>query len=549
MHVFLRPSLFALLVCASVLSLTAQSLPTAGVVSVTSADVASLRQWDGWVRSQERGGALRVRAREADFMLAGREHERLDQYHEGVRIFGAGVARQWRGGQVESVFGRVYDNVTIGVQPSLSAAEAVKRFGCARTVGRAELTIVIDDDRPSLAWRTGCYQRGALDEVFIDAHTGVLVKRLNAIESQSAIGDGRGIYGDRKKISVRRSGAGFAADDALRPPQLRTLDLGGDLDRAIALLLDEQSIQPSDIAADADNLWEDGAVVDAHTYIGSTYDYLFKRFGRRGLDDRDTPILSFVHPVTQTGALDLAFEDFALFAVNAFWCRLCGPNGAGAMVFGDGIPSDYVVGDPAQFVTFLAGSIDIAAHELAHGVTDYTSGLVYEGESGALNEAFSDVIGTSVEFFFQPPGSAVGQADYKIGEDAFLAALPGSTDGLRSMAVPTAYGDPDHYSIRYRGSEDGGGVHTNSGIVNHAFYLAIEGGTHRLSRIEVSGVGGENRAQIERAFFRAFTLMLPPTATFAIARAATIQSARELHGAGSAAERAIAAAWAAVGVE
>jgi thermolysin len=117
------------------------------------------------------------------------------------------------------------------------------------------------------------------------------------------------------------------------------------------------------------------------------------------------------------------------------------------------------------------------------------------------------------------------------------------------MAVPTAFGDPDHYSERYRGSADEGGVHINSGIVNHAFYLAIEGGTHRLSQIEVPGVGAQNREQIERVFFRAFTTFLPPNATFSVARSATLLAARELYGAGGAVERAVSTAWTAVGVQ
>ena len=116
------------------------------------------------------------------------------------------------------------------------------------------------------------------------------------------------------------------------------------------------------------------------------------------------------------------------------------------------------------------------------------------------------------------------------------------------MADPQAFGDPDHYSRRYTGPEDNGGVHINSGIANNAFYLAIEGGANRTSGLSVQGVGAANREQVERVFYRAFTQMLPANATFAVARAATIQSARDIFGANSAAERAITQAWTAVGV-
>jgi Zn-dependent metalloprotease len=175
-------------------------------------------------------------------------------------------------------------------------------------------------------------------------------------------------------------------------------------------------------------------------------------------------------------------------------------------------------------------------------VTDFTSDLIYRNESGALNEALSDIIGTSVEFFFQPAGSGDLRADYLCGEDV---VKPG---GLRSMENPQAYGDPDHYSRRFLGTADNGGVHINSGIANHAFYLAVEGGTNRTSGLGVQGVGGANREQIERVFYRAFTQMLPSNATFALARAATIQAARDLCGTDSSAERAVTQAWTAVGV-
>ena len=134
------------------------------------------------------------------------------------------------------------------------------------------------------------------------------------------------------------------------------------------------------------------------------------------------------------------------------------------------------------------------------------------------------------------------RADYLIGEDVFR---PG---GIRSMSNPASFGDPDHYSTRYTGSDDEGGVHINSSIVNQAFYLAVEGGTNRTSGMSVSGVGAGNREQIEQIFYRAFTLMLPSNATFSVAREATEQAARDLYGASSAAFRAVSQAWAAVGV-
>ncbi|MEZ5421352.1 MAG: M4 family metallopeptidase [Vicinamibacterales bacterium] len=294
-------------------------------------------------------------------------------------------------------------------------------------------------------------------------------------------------------------------------------------------------------------MWTDPVAVD---HLGWTYDFVFKRIGFRGLDS-DAPMFAAINTYTpQQCVSGLPPEEFGSLCVNAFWIGPpYGPGGRGLMIFGNGIPSNFSFTGSGQTVGPLAGALDVVAHELTHGITDYTSGLEYQGESGALNEAFSDMVGTAVEAFFQPRGTGPLQADYLIGEDAFIAARPGAVSGIRSMAAPAAYGDPDHYTRRFTGPEDNGGVHINSGIPNHAFYLAIEGGTNRVSGRAVTGVGSANRDQIERVFFRAFTSMLPVRATFAQARAATIQSARDLYPSNPAVERAVTDAWTAVGVQ
>ncbi len=348
------------------------------------------------------------------------------------------------------------------------------------------------------------------------------------------MGLGKGVLGDRKKVSARSSGGAFVADDKLRPPTIATYDYKGDLEHLFALERVED-LSPQDLARDADNDWTDGANVDAHVYAGYTYDYYYKRFGRRGLDDANIAISSITHPVSRDDLLSQPLDIIFDFYLNAFYV------GDGLMLYGEGLPSGYTF--DGQYWDYLAGGLDVVAHELTHGVTDYSSALIYQGESGALNEAFSDIMATGVEFFFQTPGDGPLKADYLAGEDVIR---PG---GVRSLQNPVSHGNPDHYSERFQGQEDNGGVHINSGIPAHAFYLAIEGGTHRLSKVTVQGVGASNRDQIEKVFYRAFTFLLPPSADFRMARVATIQAARELQGAGSAAERAVTQAWTAVGVE
>jgi Zn-dependent metalloprotease len=501
--------------------------------------LADIRAWDGRIRSMERGGELRVRQRRPDLRVRGRLHERLDQYHRGVRVFGGDLARQLANGQLVSVFGQLYADIQIDTTPAVEADAArtavEARAGVALGPRRAPELVVLPfpQGRYTLAWRLRAASGSDLREYFVDAHSGAIVRDRRIRKAQGAVGRATGVLGDSKKISVSPSAGRFLASDALRPPTITTYDLRGDFRRAIGIINGFVSPGVNDIASDADNLWTDGAAADAHIYSGWTYDYFFKRFGRRGLDQADLAIRNIVHPVRRED-FDVHFDVVPDFFLNAAY------YGEGLMVYGVGLPPGFVVGD--QTVDFFSGALDIVAHELSHGITEYSSNFIYQDESGALDEAFADIMATSVERFYQPQGSGVMQADYLIGEDVFR---PG---GLRSMEDPARFGDPDHYANRFLGEEDNGGVHTNSGIVNHAFYLAVEGGANRTSGLAVQGVGGANREQIEQVFYRAFTLMLHAGATFATAREATIQSARDLYGASSAAERAVTQAWTAAGV-
>jgi bacillolysin len=524
----------------------AQAPRAAGRVAAFAAgSTQDLRQWEPIAESMLRSGELRVRQVRPDTQFTGRRVERADQYYRGVRVFGADISRQMDDrGVVLSMFGHVYTGIEISPNPAVTA-DAVKATVTELAAleqaadNQPELVILPIDDGATfrLAWRMRAVtDRVDIVQYFLDAQTGAVLRQYSDRHTQSTVGRAVGVLGDSKKISVSGASGGFTARDLLRPPLVETDDMKGDPIRTLNYLDGRIALGPGDVAADTDNNWTDGAVNDAHVYAGFTYDYYFKRFARRGLDNNNIRIRSLVNPVRRT-AQDVAlyFNLFPDFFVNAFYA------GNGVMVYGVGLPAGFSVG--GQSWNHLAGALDIVAHELTHGVTDFSSGLIYRNESGALNEAFSDIIATSVEFFFQPAGSGDLRAEYLLGEDV---VKPG---GLRSMENPQAYGDPDHYSRRFLGMADNGGVHINSGIANHAFYLAVEGGTNRTSGLAVQGLGSAGREQMEKVFYRAFTQMLPSNATFALARAATIQAARDLYGSGSSAERAVTQAWAAVGVE
>jgi thermolysin len=538
-----------LVAAAALLWLDVGSAQQSPAVHFAATTIAELRTWDGYVTARERAGELQVMSVDRDPSMPDREVQRLQQYHRGVQVWGAQVVRDSTNGVPDSIFGELLPSLNVDTQPTLSPSGARDVFaaGNATLLREPMLTVLRPDQgEAKLAYTAVASSDAGIFRIFIDANSGAELLRFSEIETQMAVGTGVGVNGDRKKLSVLRQGAVYVADDQHRPPDLTTYDMRADFTRTLNLLNGFVPFLPSDVASDADNDWTDVSAVDAHAHIGWTYDYYFKRHGRHGLDNRDRRIVTLINAATQEGAVTLPIP--ADFVINAFWCDSCGPGQVGTMFFGNGIPTRFVLIASGQNVFPLAGALDIAAHELTHGVTSSSSGLIYLNESGALNEAFSDIMGTAVEWFYQTPGPGRGQADYLMGEDSFRAARAGSVSGIRSAENPRAFGDPDHYSLRFTGTTDNGGVHTNSGIANHAYYLAIEGGTNRTSGLAVQGVGNANREQIEKVFYRAFTLLLPANATFSTARAATIQAARDLYPTNAAVVNAVTQAWTAVGV-
>lgn len=484
--------------------------------SAASAQVDSLLQ-DGRLVLQS--------AAEVDEL--GHRHERLVQHHRGVPVWGSGLTRQTDARGTVSVFGTLFDGIGPLDDKAAVSANGARVIAGGLVQGEPELYIFpTADGLFSLAWRVRSWIDNDLQALFIDARTGLVLHHYSDLQTLAVSGLGTGVLGDRKKMSVTQAGSLYLAMDQQRPARIMTYDMRGSFPVFINWF-SHYSIHPADaplelLGTDSDNDWTDGPTVDAHTYAGWTYDYYFKRHGRHGLDNKDLTMVCVVNPASYSDIQN----GWPIFD-NAFW------DGSAA-IFGIGLPGS--AGQPPR-VRPLAGALDIVAHELTHGVTQYTSNLIYQDEPGALNEAFSDIMGVSVDFFQNG-----ARASYLQGEDAFPR-------GARSLQNPFSLGQPDHYSIRYTGPFDNGGVHINSTIVSHAFYLAIEGGTNRVSNIPVTGVGATNREQIEKVYYRAFTLLLPSNARFSDARAATLQAARDLYGTSSAALTAITQSWDAVGVQ
>ena len=521
--------------------LLAQTAST--VVAPTTAN--AIRQWDTDVNRMVRTGELHVRRERADTLLPGRTLQQLDQYVNGVRIWGASISRQLSGTSAVSVFGVLQIAADADVTPTISQDDATWKIEAAggAKIGQTrqpELVLLPENDAFRLVWVGHVFSMAGRLRIFVDAKTGDIVRQDNITETQlpadAYVGHGKGVFGDDKKISTQLLSGGYVAFDTIRPPVIETFDLRANTTRANNYLNGLVNFVASDYASTtASNDWTDGAVVDAHVYSSFTYDYYFKRFGRKGLDNANIPMQNLVHLVRRSDIFSAT--NFTYWA-NAFYA------GDGIMVYGEGC--ECILG--GQRITYFSAGLDVVAHELSHGVTEFTSNLDYVNESGALNEAFSDIMGTSVEFFYQTAGSGRQKADYLIAEDVFTAGAAGTVDGIRSLANPSAFGNPDHYSKRYTGTADNGGVHINSTIASHAFYLAIEGGTNATSGLRVTGVGAGNRLQIERVFYRAFAQLMPSNGNFAMARIVTLQAAQDLYGTTSAAYAAVREAWTAVGV-
>ncbi len=261
----------------------------------------------------------------------------------------------------------------------------------------------------------------------------------------------------------------------------------------------------------------DAAVNEAYDGAGATYDLFFQAFGRHSIDNRGMRLDSTVH--YQQG-----YD-------NAFW------NGQ-QMVYGDG---DEDLPQEERLFNRFTSALDVIGHELTHGVTQFEADLAYWDQAGALNESMSDVFGSLVKQFHRRQTAA--EANWLIGEELFTSSVNGV--GLRSMKAPgTAYDDPilgkdpqpGHMRDYVTTADDNGGVHINSGIPNHAFYVTA---------LELGGFAWEKAGQI---WYKALTEKLGARSTFQDAANLTFEAAGELFGAGSLEQQAVKSGWAEVGI-
>ncbi|MFQ3902322.1 M4 family metallopeptidase [Staphylococcus sp. 50Mo3-1] len=319
-------------------------------------------------------------------------------------------------------------------------------------------------------------------KIQVDATTGKIIKKQNTLQKATTEGKGTGVNGDVKSpLNLTQSQNQYTLHDTSQNATIDTQTANNTTNTMSPITNDNTNF----------NKKSQRAGVDAHYYAKEVYDYYLDTFDRDSYDDNGGAINSIVN-------YDKNFN-------NAAWTGQY-------MIYGDG---------DGQTFKELSGASDIVAHELTHAVTERTAGLEYSYQSGALNESFSDVFG----YFVDPD-------NWLMGEDVYTPDQDG--DALRSLKNPEEYNQPAHMDQYQKGSEDNGGVHTNSGIPNKAAYLTI------------TDIGKDKAEQI---YYLALTEYLTPNAQFTDAKTALTVAADKLYGNNSEEAKAIEKAWDDVGVK
>lgn len=342
---------------------------------------------------------------------------------------------------------------------------------------------VINPRELRLCYKIDVYARQPLSRAyyFVDASTGKVLGKQDELFHSDAVGTANTAYSGTQTIHSDFNGTNYNLRDYTK----------GD---GVITLHGETASLGNDYASASAN-WNltgfNKAALDAHYGVSQTYDFYWQNFSRNSYDNAGTALYSYVN--------DPSYLD------NAFW------DGT-AMYFNK--RSDGVAGG----VT----GIDVAGHELTHGITQETSGLNYSYESGAMNESMSDIMGKSVQFWSKPT-----DIDWKMSNDMNWI--------IRDMSNPNAEGQPDTYlgDLWYTGPGDNGGVHYNSGVGNFMFYLLVTGGSGTNDNGAAYSVTGIGLAKADQIIYRTNEVYLTPTSQYFDWRAASVSAATDLYGAAS----------------
>ncbi len=446
----------------------------------------------------------------------GMTHVRLQQTFHDLRVVGAQLVVHFaRDGSVSSVNGRYSPIPRTAVIPGISAQQALSVAAAAAKAPAAsqELVIYLKDYTPLLAYEVHLPTPMAPHQkVTVDAQSGAVLDLDDGIRYDGPdVGSGLGVFGETRSLNIYLSGGTYYLIDASKPMYTAPIDSMKGVVNTYDAHNDTSDSNPYHQATlvydpNGDKLFNDSArfaaAVDAHYFTGKVYDYYKTHFNRNSWNNAGGTLTNAVHYLYKYN--------------NAFW------NGS-FMSYGDG--------DGVEFAN-LAGGFDVIVHEITHGVTESTANLEYRGQSGALNESYSDVMACMAD-----------STNWTIGEDVYTPGTPG--DALRSLSDPhqgaTGIADPrwqpavmgEYLYMPYTNDNDHGGVHTNSGVPNHAAYYV---GT---------SIG---HGRTEQIYYRTLVYYLTPKSVFVDARILSLQAAADLYGSGGVEYAAVATAFDNVGI-
>ncbi|MFF5423035.1 MULTISPECIES: M4 family metallopeptidase [unclassified Streptomyces] len=445
----------------------------------------------------------------------GTVHTRYERTYDGLPVLGGDlvVHRKKSGAHsaTKATGARISVPTTTAAVPAAAAGKAALASGENQAENPTSTRKVIwaATGRPTLAWETvvtGLQHDGTPSErhVVTDATTG---KELYSYEAV-ATGTGHTQYSGQVTLGTAPS---YSLTDTARGGH-RTYDLKGATSGTGTLFTNTTDIWGNGLATHRET-----AAADAHYGAAVTWDFYKNELGRNGIRGDGAAAHSRVH--------------YGNAYVNAFWSDSCF-----CMTYGDGAGN-------ARPLT----SLDVAGHEMTHGLTSATAGLRYSKESGGLNEATSDILGTSVEFY---AANAADTGDYLIGEKIDIR---GNGTPLRYMDKPSRDGSSADYWSSGLGRLD---VHHSSGPANHFFFLLAEGSgartvngvSYNSPTYDNSTLTGIGREKAYKIWYKALSTYMTSSTTYAGARTATLSAATDLYGAGGAEYKAVAAAWAAVNV-
>ncbi|MGW3495891.1 M4 family metallopeptidase [Streptomyces sp. NPDC001020] len=449
-------------------------------------------------------------------------HTRYERTYAGLPVLGGDmIVDTTAAGKTKQVIKSTKTLKVASLTPAIAASKAktqalsaAKNEGSTKTVadGAPRKVIWAVDGKSTLAYETvigGLQDDGTPNELHVitDAATGKEIIRYQGIKN--GIGNTR--YSGQVPLTTTQSGSTYTMTDGARGGH-KTYNLNHGSSGTGTLFS-----QTNDTWGDGTNTNAATAGADAHYGAAETWDFYKNTFGRSGIRNDGVGAYSRVH--------------YGNNYVNAFWDDSCF-----CMTYGDGSANN----NPLT-------AMDVAGHEMSHGVTSATANLIYSGESGGLNEATSDIFGTGMEFYANNP---TDPGDYLIGEKI---NINGNGTPLRYMDKPSKDGASLDYWTSTAGNKD---VHYSSGIANHFFYLLSEGSGAKVINgvsydsptvdgIPVTGIG---RAKALQIWYRALTTKWTASTNYAAARTGTLAAASELYGASSNEYNAVMDAWAAVAV-